>query len=484
MAGVKELFLNKISKSNIDSIDTLLEYLKLVNVNKCTPSSSSNLHIFSINGKDQFENACVISSYLKDHDLIFSNENILIGNKYLQSVFYPMEALTDSTKSANGIVALSGLNGSDKFIIVKYPLFDDPTPMIKELAVGLKMNELRFKIPNIMYTYGGLFCSSPVNMNYIYTKVEKKLEERFILMMLSMLKSMDMMEIDNEYELEEYKMMFRNPGEELSQKIMLGIKMSDKSIIRNVYNNIRAIVNEGYDLIDEISDKKMKQQRINKLKQYEVIIKNIKSNNDFQMNIVSIMKKLYEEYSNIKDKVKDFDYAMFCNSNVLSTLLLGEYIPNSQTIDDIILEMSRDERFMMACQLIFTLNMAWKHCKFTHNDLHENNIMVRQMDDPIVITYQVTDKDYIELKTDKVAVIIDLGEASIKDGKYAFGEQKSNLQELTSVMEIFLPRYDEELQDDKLDKLKEIYDKYKNDEGEYEEYNEEIYKDIMKVYRM
>lgn len=483
MASVKDLFLNKISESNIDSINTLLEYLKKINVNKCTPSSY-NLHIFSINGKDQFENACVISSYLKDHNLTFSNENILIGNKYLQNVFYPMEALSDSTKSANGVVALAGLKGSEKFIIVKYPLLDDPTPILKELAIGLKMNELRFKIPNIMYTYSGLFCSSPVDMNYVYAKVEKKLEERFIIMMLSMLKSIGMMEIENEYELEEYKMMFRNPAEELSQKIMLNIKMSDKSIIRNVYNNIRAIVNEGYDLLDEISDKNMKQQRLDKLNQYEAIIKNIKNNNDVQTNIISIMKKLYEEYSNIKDKVKDFDYSMFCNSNILSTLLLGEYIPNSQTLDDIILDLSRDERFMMACQLIFTLNMAWKHCKFTHNDLHEKNIMVRQLKEPMVINYQVTDKDYINLKTDKIAVIIDLGEASIKDGKYTIGEQRSNLQELTSVMEIFLPRYDEPLQDDKLNKLKEIYNKYKNDDGEYEEYNEKIYKDIMGVFMM
>lgn len=481
MTSVKELFLNKIPEDNITSINFLVDYLKKVNENKCSSISSPTLHIFSVDGKDQFENACIISSYLKNNDLKLSNENITIGNKQLQNVFYPMELLSDSRNSANGIIALSGLKGSDKFIIVKYPLFDDPTPILKELAIGLKLNELRIKIPNIMYTYGGLYCSSPVDMNYVYSKVEKKLEEKILLRILSMLKNIDLLIIEDEQDIKEYKMMFANTAEELSQKIMLGIKITDKSLIRIIFKNIEYIITEGYELLDEIKNKNLKQLKINKLKHYEEILNNL-NNNTVQINFVNIIKNLYEEYDNIKDKVKDFDHSLFCNTNVLSTLLLAEYIPNSKPLDDIIPELSRNEKFNMACQLIFTLNMAWKHCKFTHNDLHEKNIMIRQLNTPIAIKYQITDKDYIELITDKVVVIIDLGDASIIDGKYKLGEEKSNLQEILSVIEIFLQIYDEEDQDDKLGKLKEIYYKYnKNNE---QEYNKEIYKDIMKIFLM
>lgn len=469
-------------------MDKLLDYLKKINVNKCKKDNEV-LNIFSIEGKDQFNNSCVISSYLKSVDLKLSYENILIGNNKLQQVFYPMDILSDSRNSANGIIALSGLKGSEKFIIVKYPLFDNPYPILKELAVGLKMNELRLKIPNIMYTYGGLYCSSPVDMDYVYSKVEKKLEERIIYMILKLFIDMDLVSIDNPDDLEEYKLLFRVVGEELSQKIMLNINIMDKKIIRMVFDNIRMIVDEGYELLDEIRDEDVKRERLKKIRGYDVILKNVRDNKELQQGIINVKNMIYKLYKDeIKDKVKDFDSSLFCNSSVLSTLLLGEYIPNSMDLELAWYEMEDEEKFNVSCQLMFTLNMAWNSCKFVHNDLHEKNIMVRRLSEPIEIEYEVVisdigDKEVVRMTTSNIAVLIDLGDARINDNGYEIGEPRGNYNEVLSVMEMCLSL--NEGKDNKVGKLSEIYDRYK--EYIYEEgydFIGEMYNEVVGLYKM
>lgn len=487
--SAKDLFSESLSEVDMDKFNKLLDYLKKINTNKCSKDNNI-LKIFSIDGKDQFNNSCVISSYLKSDELKLSQENILIGNKQLQQVFYPMDILSDSRKSANGIIALSGLKGSEKFIIVKYPLFDNPYPILKELAIGLKMNELRLKIPNIMYTYGGLYCNSPVDMDYVYSKVEKKLEEKFIFMMLKLFIDVGLVSIDTPEELEEYKLLFRVVGEEVSQKIMLNISIMDKKIIRLVFNNIKMIVDEGYDLLDEIRDEDLKQERLAKIRGYEVILKHLKDNKELHKEMINIKNMMYMMYNDeIKNKVRDFDSSLFCNGSVLSTLLLGEYIPNSMDLETSWYSMEDDEeKFNIVCQLIFTLNMAWHSCKFVHNDLHENNVMVRKLDEAIDVEYKVVvgdrcDKEVIKMRVNNVAVLIDLGEARISDMEYEIGDVRDNYNEVLSVMEMCLSL--NEGKDNKVEKLRDIYEKYK--EFIYEEGSEfigEMYKEVVELYKM
>lgn len=486
--SAKDLFSESLTEVNMDNFNQVLDYLKKINTNKCTKDNHI-LKIFSIDGKDQFNNSCVISSYLKSVDLKLSEENILIGNKQLQQVFYPMDILSDSRKSANGVIALSGLNGSEKFIIIKYPLFDNPYPILKELAVGLKMNELRLKIPNIMYTYGGLYCSSPVDMDYVYVKVEKKLEEKFIFMMLKLFIDVGLVSIDSPDDLEEYKSLFRVVGEELSQKIMMNINMVDKKIIRMVFDNIKMIVNEGYELLDEISDDYMKQERLEKIRGYEVILKEVRDNKGLHKEIINVKNMLYRIYNDeIKDKVRDFDESLFCSGSVLSTLLMGEYIPNSVDLEMAWYKMNDEEKFNIVCQLIFGLNMAWYNCKFVHNDLHEKNVMVRKLDDPIEVEYEVVvgdrgEKDIIRMEVNNVAVLIDFGEARIIDKGYEIGEGRENYNEVLAVIDMCLSL--NEGKNNKLGKLNEIYDRYKDllyEEGS--EFIGEIYKDVVELYKM
>jgi hypothetical protein len=485
--SAKDLFSESLTEVDMDKFNQVLDYLKKINTNKCSKDNNI-LKIFSIDGKDQFNNSCVISSYLKSVDLKLSEENILIGNKQLQQVFYPMDILSDSRNSANGIIALSGLKGSEKFIIVKYPLFDNPYPILKELAVGLKMNELRLKIPNIMYTYGGLYCNSPVDMDYVYSKVEKKLEEKFIFMMIKLFIDVGLVSIDSPEELEEYKYLFRVVGEELSQKIMLNINMMDKKIIRLVFDNIRMIVDEGYELLNDIRDEDLKKEKLEKIRGYEVILKNVRDNKELHKEMINVKNMMYMIYNDeIKNKVRDFDSSLFCNGSVLSTLLLGEYIPNSMDLETAWYEMNEEEQFKIVCQIIFTLNMGWNSCKFVHNDLHEKNVMVRKLDHPIYVDYEVVvgdrgEKEVIRMEVNSVAVLIDLGDARISDMGYDIGDVRDNYNEVLSVMEMCLSL--NEGKDNKVEKLRDIYERYK--EFIYEEGSEfvgEIYKEVLELYK-
>jgi len=90
--SAKDLFSESLTEVDMDNFNKVLDYLKKINTNKCSKDNNI-LKIFSIDGKDQFNNSCVISSYLKSVDLKLSEENILIGNKQLQQVFYPIDIL-------------------------------------------------------------------------------------------------------------------------------------------------------------------------------------------------------------------------------------------------------------------------------------------------------------------------------------------------------------------------------------------------------
>ena len=174
---------------------------------------------------------------------------------------------------------------------------------------------------------------------------------------------------------------------------------------------------------------------------------------------------------------------------VANGLLMGEYIPNSLDLETAWYSMGdEEEKFKIVCQLIFALNMAWYGCKFVHNDLHEKNVMVRKLDDPIYVDYEVVvgdrgEKEVIRMEVNSVAVLIDLGEARISDMRYEIGDVRDDYNEVLSVMEMCLSL--NEGKDNKVEKLRDIYERYK--EFIYEEGSEfigEIYKDVVELYKM
>ena len=64
-------------------------------------------------------------------------------------------------------------------------------------------------------------------------------------------------------------------------------------------------------------------------------------------------------------------------------------------------------------QLFLALQMAWQKCKFTHYDLHTENVLVEELNDYIVIKYVINGQDYY-LKTKYIVHIIDYGLSRIE----------------------------------------------------------------------
>jgi len=87
------------------------------------------------------------------------------------------------------------------------------------------------------------------------------------------------------------------------------------------------------------------------------------------------------------------------------------------------------------------------------------------------------------MMTSNIAVLIDLGDARINDNGYEIGEPRGNYNEVLSVMEMCLSL--NEGKDNKVGKLSEIYDRYK--EYIYEEgydFIGEMYNEVVGLYKM
>lgn len=94
----------------------------------------------------------------------------------------------------------------------------------------------------------------------------------------------------------------------------------------------------------------------------------------------------------------------------------GRYISDKQVPDSKILS--------YLIQIIYSLGMANKEFGFTHNDLHSDNIIIRDIEkDEFYINYS---GDFV--KTDKVATIIDYGYANVKyEGSTHFYQEQPYL---------------------------------------------------------
>lgn len=64
-------------------------------------------------------------------------------------------------------------------------------------------------------------------------------------------------------------------------------------------------------------------------------------------------------------------------------------------------------------QLLLTLEIAQKHCRFTHFDLHTNNIILKKLDKNIDYTVYINNNSYRIHNTDLLPVIIDFGLSSV-----------------------------------------------------------------------
>ena len=245
-----------------------------------------------------------------------------------------------------------------------------------EIAIGTVLNKLRRKIPNFRYTYSGLYCGVPVDPSKTKYVVKRKFEEKLKNVLDKFLK------VDSSFLMMDF-VDFIKKGE-LSQ-----MKVVD-FILKNVSEKIKNME---------------RTYTYTKLRQFILDIRNEK----FQTSIYNQISTVYELY--VKSEVSDFDNSLFCSDKNIRVLMLSEFIPNARTLLEMLDVLSRDDLFNIFCQVSFALNMAWQEYNFCHTDLHNKNILIRQLDKPITINYSVLVSGgkiiNVPIYTDKVAIIID-----------------------------------------------------------------------------
>ncbi len=122
-----------------------------------------DLRPYELSGEAQAQNACLIRKMIRETGSETTYDGFFKGTDRVPRLLDPFRSLTTSLDSAYGVVALAGLQKSVPFMIVKYVIGSDVIPCLYELTLGMILNRLRYEIPNIMYTYAGLYCSPPVD---------------------------------------------------------------------------------------------------------------------------------------------------------------------------------------------------------------------------------------------------------------------------------------------------------------------------------
>lgn len=120
-----------------------------------------------------------------------------------------------------------------------------------------------------------------------------------------------------------------------------------------------------------------------------------------------------------KDNNQVVNFCSKSNKNVVYLLL--ENIKNSISMRDYIKTCTFNQWLEVYLQVIGALRLAKKECDFTHYDLHDGNVLIQTLDQPITIDYG----DY-KITTTTLAVIIDYGFSHIQYNNEHFGTYGRN----------------------------------------------------------
>lgn len=111
------------------------------------------------------------------------------------------------------------------------------------------------------------------------------------------------------------------------------------------------------------------------------------------------------------DDVKDFCTKL--RPGLPLNYALYENVTPAVSAHDLIKRMSGEEFLNFYLQLVLALAVAHEQILFTHFDLHDKNVLARQLNRPVNILYPVRGKEY-HVKTDLVATVIDYGFSSFE----------------------------------------------------------------------
>lgn len=114
----------------------------------------------------------------------------------------------------------------------------------------------------------------------------------------------------------------------------------------------------------------------------------------------------------------------FCQTNRGSKqtpYVLYELVDNSMQTHIFISKCTESDFLNIFSQVVLSLTYAWQEIGFSHNDLHTGNILIRELDQPIYITYPIGDETF-GCYTKYIATFIDYGRGAIKynDKYYGF----------------------------------------------------------------
>ena len=96
-----------------------------------------------------------------------------------------------------------------------------------------------------------------------------------------------------------------------------------------------------------------------------------------------------------------------------SKYILQEYINGETLFDSVFNEyINKNDVLLIYIQILFALQIAQNEYKFTHYDLHSNNIILETLDEPCIYSYYLNNKLY-EIPVKYKAMIIDFGHSFI-----------------------------------------------------------------------
>jgi hypothetical protein len=125
------------------------------NPNQTIQSLSGKL--LSIDGQDQEDIACALRKYIVDNKVGINDHGLFVGTS---GMMFTNPVVVD-TGDYGGIISCSVANLTPNFIALKYNREYNPMPMLYELYMGKIINAVRLRIPNLIYMFGGFYCSQP-----------------------------------------------------------------------------------------------------------------------------------------------------------------------------------------------------------------------------------------------------------------------------------------------------------------------------------
>ena len=433
----------------------LYRIAKEVNTFECNTDKKNIVFPRGLSYANQHQNACMLRSSFSSFQE--TPEGLFLGDSTIRKVFSNFSPLTTSQDSSFGIVATTGLQKAetkDPFMVVKYYFDTDPIPFLFEIVVGMILNDARRIIPNVMFTYGGLYCSAPVNARRTYRQIlENNIDDykdKLFELMESRFQSFQYVKLDKEIYDRFEQICLRFVKQEDIESRLLNITNFTENVCHKIE---KAFSSLGYSLQkspfyaiehrprDTEIDEEDRISRDEEECWIRVLNKLRYKNNTFSRDLYNQVMKMKDDLSLKLKKVNDFNPQLMCDPNrALSVILFMEKIPDSKRLEEYLKNYKEvsfpdvSEIINIWSQLVFTIQFLWKNYQCSHNDLHPRNILIRQLNTPIDIVYPLG--ELMSLRVNCIATLIDFGLSTLVYEQELIGYNEDHLRQSQNESEV------------------------------------------------